>query len=374
MRIVHLADTHLGYRQFSAKLDPVRKLGQRECDVYDAWHRAVDTAIELRPDAVVHAGDLFDSSRPTPRALAEALDGLGRLRDAGLPVVVIAGNHSTPRFRSGGSVFEVLERFGVEAVWSGPRTVRVGKLAIHAVPHEHDPERLAEHVAAVPPDPAAAANVLVLHAGLEHVKQGYGEINEVVLDPELLARARYDYIALGHLHRFQTPLANAVYPGSPERLDFADVDGDKAVLEVDLSVGAGGRDFLRRHPLEVRPMHDLAIRCAGAGAGAVLDSIRDALPADGLEGSVVRVRLEGIARDVHHGLDFAGIDALLAPCLHHVIRVAYAGGDSGGEAHELGFAAFARQAMPPGVDAGAVVTLAQRYLGDAAAEEAEEDA
>lgn len=146
MRIVHLADTHLGYRQFSAKLDPVRKLGQRECDVYDAWHRAVDTAIELRPDAVVHAGDLFDSSRPTPRALAEALDGLGRLRDAGLPVVVIAGNHSTPRFRSGGSVFEVLERFGVEAVWSGPRTVRVGELAIHAVPHEHDPERLAEHV------------------------------------------------------------------------------------------------------------------------------------------------------------------------------------------------------------------------------------
>jgi DNA repair exonuclease SbcCD nuclease subunit len=114
MKIVHLADTHLGYRAFSGKLDSDRRLNQRECDVYDRWHEATKKAIELAPDIVIHAGDLFDSSRPAPRAIAEALDGFARLRKADIPVVVIAGNHETPRFRSGGSVFEILERFGIK--------------------------------------------------------------------------------------------------------------------------------------------------------------------------------------------------------------------------------------------------------------------
>ena len=70
MRIIHLADTHLGFRQFAGKLHPERRLNQRECDVYDVWHRAIDIAIERAVDAVVHAGDLFDSPRPSPRALA----------------------------------------------------------------------------------------------------------------------------------------------------------------------------------------------------------------------------------------------------------------------------------------------------------------
>ena len=48
MRIIHLADTHLGFRQFAGKLHPERRLNQRECDVYDMWHRAIDIAIERR--------------------------------------------------------------------------------------------------------------------------------------------------------------------------------------------------------------------------------------------------------------------------------------------------------------------------------------
>ena len=59
----------------------------------------------------MHAGDLFDGPRPTPRAVSEALDGFARLHAAGIPAIVIAGNHSTPRTRSGGSVFEVIGRF-----------------------------------------------------------------------------------------------------------------------------------------------------------------------------------------------------------------------------------------------------------------------
>ena len=70
MRFLHLADTHLGFRQFAGRLDPVRGINQREADVYRAWHHAVGYRGGVGVDAVVHAGDLFDGPRPTPRAMA----------------------------------------------------------------------------------------------------------------------------------------------------------------------------------------------------------------------------------------------------------------------------------------------------------------
>src|SRR5688572_29480813 len=104
------------------------------------------------------------STRPARprRALAEALDRFARLRDAGIPVIAIAGNHSTPRFRSGGSVFEVLQRFGVRAAWERPETFHVDGVAFHAVPHEADEETLRRDIDSLVPDPDADANVLIL--------------------------------------------------------------------------------------------------------------------------------------------------------------------------------------------------------------------
>jgi DNA repair protein SbcD/Mre11 len=374
MRIVHLADTHLGFRQFGPKLDPDRNINQRECDVYDRWHEAVDLAIGLKPDAVIHAGDLFDSSRPAPRAVAEALDGFARLREMSIPVVVIAGNHETPRFRSGGSVFEILERFGIDAVWAEPRTIRIGELAVHAVPHEPSGDRLAEDIRSLPPDASAGANVLVVHAGLEALpRTGYGEVNEIELAPEVLAEADHDYIALGHLHRYQVPQSNAAYAGSLERLDFSDIGYEKAVVEVDLTnVGKSG--FLTPHPVTARPVLDFSIPCLGRDAGEVMGAIEDATTDSVLAAALVRVRLEQIARDIYQTLDLAGIDDIFADCFHYQLVVGRAGlvVATGETAAEITFDEFARTRMPKDVDAEAVIALARRYLDDAALEDAEE--
>ena len=120
------------------------------------------------------------------------------------------------------------------------------------------------------------ANVLVLHAGLEGVRQDYHEVNEIALAPEELASGEYQYIALGHLHRYHAPQVNAIYAGSLERLDFGDLEGDKAVLEVDLSAGAGSSGFVLRHPVPTRPMHDLHVACEGLTAPEVLDALEAA--------------------------------------------------------------------------------------------------
>lgn len=375
MRIVHLADTHLGFKQFSA-MDHARGLNQRECDVYAAWHRAIEMTIELQPDAVVHAGDLFDSARPSFRAMAEAIDGFTRLQEAGVPAIVIAGNHETPRFRSGGSVFEVLERVSIEAVWSEPRTIRVGSLALHAVPHEPHAEALERDILGLSLDTSADANVLVMHTGLETVKSSYSEVNQVELDPEALTRVEFDYIALGDLHRFQAPQVNAAYPGSLERLDFNDLDGEKAVLEVDLSAGARNREFLRRHEYVPRLLVDLQVDCTECGPDVVLARLKGEIEGRELDGAVARLRLEAVERDVYHALDFDLIDHLLAPCLHKILSVGRGGLRTAGasDGSELSFEAFARASMPATVDADAVVTIARRFLDDAAAEEAEAQA
>jgi DNA repair protein SbcD/Mre11 len=375
MRIIHVADTHLGYKNFSGKVDPIRNLNQRECDVYDAWHAAIDVAIGRKPDLFIHAGDLFDSSRPSPRAIVEALSGFAKLRDADIPALVIAGNHSTPRFRSGGSVFEILREFGISAIWGEPETIRLNGLAVHCVPHEPQAEQLLADIRSLQLDAEAEANVLVLHAGLEGVRQDYHEVNEIALAPEELAKGEYAYIALGHLHKFHAPQLNAIYAGSLERLDFGDVDGDKAVVEIDLAAGSGSEGFVRRHPISTRPMLDIALSCDGIGPTEILEALEQEIDGVALEGAVLRLRFEAIQRDVYHSLDLAAIDEVLAPCLHVVRSVGRSGiVISSEDDSDTSFAAFGRREMPKGVDAEAVLRLALGYLGDAAAAEAEAEA
>ena len=87
MKVVHLADTHLGYSAY-------RKISesgynQREEDVILAFIDAVDKIVNLRPDAVLHCGDLFDSVRPTNRIVSIGIKQLMRIYDAGIPLVLI---------------------------------------------------------------------------------------------------------------------------------------------------------------------------------------------------------------------------------------------------------------------------------------------
>ncbi|MCU0621560.1 MAG: metallophosphoesterase [Gemmatimonadales bacterium] len=97
MKLAHLADPHLGIRQYH-RLTPAG-INQREADVANAFRAAIDDVIAVRPDAVVVAGDLFHAVRPSNAAIVFAFRQFQRLREAlpAAPVVLIAGNHDTPR-------------------------------------------------------------------------------------------------------------------------------------------------------------------------------------------------------------------------------------------------------------------------------------
>lgn len=92
MLVAHLADTHLGYRQYN--------LDEREEDFYEAFREAVDVILREHVDVVVHAGDFFEDSRPPVRAIYEARQQLARLRERGVRVYAVPGDHDLPKRRA----------------------------------------------------------------------------------------------------------------------------------------------------------------------------------------------------------------------------------------------------------------------------------
>ena len=219
MRLAHLADLHLGFRQYDRQTP--RGGNQREADVAEAFRRAVDDLLEQRPDLILFAGDVFHSVRPTNPAILFLFQQLHRLR-TGLPdapVVMIAGNHDTPRSTETGTILRLYEALGVHVVVDEPRYLTFSKLdcSVFAVPHQAlaQPER-----PALRPQRGTTLNVLLVHGQLPGLgeQRGTAEYGGALLEQHELAPAQWDYVALGHYNVAQPVAANAWYAGSIEYL------------------------------------------------------------------------------------------------------------------------------------------------------------
>lgn len=220
MKLVHLSDTHLGYRgQGFERLvdDPWRRgvpVRQREADLMLGLMRAVDQILERPlPDLVVHTGNLFDSSRPSAHELDFAMTQLRRLSTVGIDVIVIEGNQESPRDRSQGHILRLLGHLPrVHVVCERAERIQVGTLLLHTFPHR----ALLEGAS---PDQAECDeryhNVLVTHGvadGLPFYRTGR-PANDVSIASCV---AQFAYVALGHSHRFsQVPgTTTAFYAGA----------------------------------------------------------------------------------------------------------------------------------------------------------------
>jgi exonuclease SbcD len=158
MRLVHLSDLHLGFRQYQ-RLTPTG-INQREADVAAAFKRAIDATIALRPDVVVVAGDVFHTVRPSNPAIVLAFAQFSKLRQAlpHAPVIIVGGNHDQPRSSETGCILRLFTQLGIEVAETAAKPLSFPELGLHvlAVPYTAEVPRL-DH------DPAARFNVLVLH-------------------------------------------------------------------------------------------------------------------------------------------------------------------------------------------------------------------
>ncbi|HEU5253779.1 MAG TPA: DNA repair exonuclease [Solirubrobacterales bacterium] len=367
MRIVHLSDTHLGLRELHHTDADGRNV--REQDVYRVFARAVDKALELEPAVVVHSGDLFHGYHPAAAALGVALDQIERLRAAGIELVVVAGNHETPRGRAIAHPFSLLERFGVAAVHGEPRRLRFGELGVTAVPHSHDHEEMAGWIGDAEPDPEARFNVLVAHVGLQGLSRvGAGEPGASELPGEILeSAAGFDYIALGHLHQFDRPRVNAVYAGSPERLSWADGATRKGLVAVDLSADPLDRAFLELHELEGRARRRLT---PVDGSSGDLTGKIARRASKKLEGAMVRVPIVNVTYERFGAVDRRRVGEAFAHCLHLELEPEFveAGSGTPQPAAPAELRDFLARRVPAGVEAEEFVARGESYLTRAAEE------
>ncbi len=364
MRLVHFADTHLGFRQFRRT---VNGRNQREQDAYESFGRAIERIIELRPDAVVHAGDLFDGFHPSSAALAVALDGFDALRREQIPIVCVAGNHSTPRFTSAEHVFTILNRFeGVEVIWGEPRTVRLGELAVHGVPHQPDARRLVQDLKDASVASDAKFNVLVTHVGFDGLPLvGSAESNSVSLaGDELEHVASFQYVALGHLHQFGGVRVNAVYSGALERLSWHDRAAEKGIVEVDLALDSRSREFVRFHALPARRWVELNSIDA-AQVDGLTEAILEAGAAQDLSQAIVRVPIRNVTPAAFASIDRVAVERAFAGCFHHELApdILAAPSPEVTAPSELGDYLLAR--VPNGIDSTEFVRRAHEYIARA---------
>lgn len=317
MRLIHISDTHLGFSAYS-KLDPAEGINQREMDVYRAFSQAVDVAIQLKPDFVVHSGDLFDTVRPQNRAIDFALKQLIRLSEAGLETILISGNHSTPRLRETGSIFRIFEHLPhIRPIHEpGITQLVVGDTTVQAIPHSVTPN-LAELASKARARGDSKHNVLVLHAGVLGADVfKMDEFNEQTVPQESLADG-WDYVALGHFHSFRKIPPNAYYAGSTERMGFGEAGQEKGVVEVDLE-----SHKVQFHPLKVRDMLDLdPLDATGSASSEILREARERLSAIAIDDKIVRLVIRNVAQDALRSLDIPAIRRLGSSALHFELKV-----------------------------------------------------
>ncbi len=317
MKIIHFSDTHLGYGEYS-KVDASTGINQRELDVYSAFKQAIDLIIKKKPDLVIHAGDLFDNPRPNNRAIHIALSELQRLSEKGIPTIIISGNHSTPRIAASGSIFEALTILpNIFPVYKKQyEKIKIGDAAVHIVPHMSSDIELSTELKKVKRDPKAKFNILGLHAGVtwDNIYK-MGEFSELIIPGKIFSRFKdFDYIALGHWHRF-LPLKgipNAFYSGSTERFTFREEGYPKGVVFADLI-----KHKTELCPLKVREMIKLGpINCAKKDASEILDIIGKLKAQNKIEGRIIQLKLENLARATYVQLDLREMRVLLADAFH----------------------------------------------------------
>jgi DNA repair protein SbcD/Mre11 len=399
MRIAHLADLHLGFRAYHRL--GAGGINARERDVAQAFRSALDSIILAKPDLIVIAGDVFHSVRPSNSAIADAFRQFMRLRTAlpYTPIVLIAGDHDSPRSVETGSILRLFAEIpGIAAADDAARTVHLPTIdtSVLCVPRN---SLLGAERIALEPDPEASTNVLLMHAsvtgtGIEdelRFLHDYGgpEVESSEIQPE-----RWDYVALGHYH-IATPLANNMwYAGAIERTSrniWREVVSEKGYVMYDTSTRKAElvpitttRTVIDLKPFSARvragmktpdgetPPQYMSAPEIDAKIRQLVDNIRD-----GIAGKIVRLVINDVPRELFRELDHRQIRDYKAEALHFhldarrpdVTRIVARGSFSrrrtlDEEVEE--FLAEHWQISSDRIDGERLALLARKYLDDAA--------
>jgi exonuclease SbcD len=286
-------------------------------------------------DLVLFAGDAYKTRDPNSTHRREFARRIKRLADAGIPVVLLVGNHDLPAQERRASSVEIFRTLDVPYVLVAGRdhlhhltTRRGDAIQVATVPYpirqrllareEHREKTIAEldslvqrlvaeniQALAAQVDPSLPA-VLLGHFSVSEAKLGSERTvmlgRDVVVLKSVLADPTWDYIALGHIHRHQDlnrgqhpPI---VYCGSLERIDFGEEKEAKGFVVAEVQRGRAEWQF---HPVAARSF--VTIRADVRDQVEPLAALLEVIARHDVTDAVVRVIVqarpeqEGLLRD-----------------------------------------------------------------------------
>jgi exonuclease SbcD len=367
MRLCHLSDSHLGAGENHPRRG-ASGLTLRQEDIINSFRLAVNGIIELRPDVCIHSGDLFDKVRPLNSIMAVAGRELFRLaEEAGIPTVLITGNHDAPKQPHVGAAIDVFRQIDNLYVASAGELeiFEIANAKFFALPHCLSASQLKEQVSRCQPDPQARYNILILHgvaAGMPEFSMA--DLGEQELPLEMMER--FDYTALGHYHNFSKVADRAYYAGSTERLSQAERGVTKGFLEISLSPFN-----VTLHEVPCREVVDIkSFSAAGLRGDQLIVRIRDELDRIQATDKIVRVNVSDMTPETMKTLPGALIGELKESAFDLNLRFEKAP-DQGSDRQfgraavgrlDSSFAEYLESVELKGLDRARLLEAALRYL------------
>jgi exonuclease SbcD len=325
MRILHFADAHIDIAS-QRRRDPVTGLPYRVLDFLKALDTIIDTAINEKVDLVLFAGDAYKDRTPVPTYQREWGRRIMRLSQAGIPTLLLVGNHDLPPAKERANALQEFDTLAVPHIkvlsnpcFLGPDDLeslplqvialpwisRSGRMAMQSEEGESSEdvyEKLEELSSGLVThwienaDPSIPL-ILTAHGMVQGAELGSERTislgSDLVFPGALVKDPRLAYTALGHIHKYQDLNAGnqppVIYSGSIERVDFGEVNDEKGFVIATVEPGKPTR--VERRVLKGRKFIDRAIQ---------LDTTEDIInrlpavipPSSELDGVIFRLNME----------------------------------------------------------------------------------
>ncbi len=289
IKIIHTADTHIGYRQYHSDV--------RRKDFLQAFSNVIDNATEMKADAVVHAGDLFDSRTPSLEDILDTMKLFSRLKEADIPLLAIVGNHES---KQSTQWLDLFESMGL-ATRLGATPYMLENIAfygIDSVPRSKIP--LFDFSVFEEP-PESSYNVLVMHQLMSPITIGEWDCASVIGSMPF----HVDMLLLGDYHKYEKITIGdtwVTYCGSTERNSLAEEETRSyniiTVSENDIDISR--RTILTREFLKI----PVTIR----DPARIYEDVLSAVKEQDVAGKVVFVEING---DTDVSISHAEIEEML---------------------------------------------------------------
>ena len=322
IKVLHFADAHIDIANYG-RHDPETGLPYRVIDFLKSLDSIVDAAIEERVDLVIFAGDAYKDRNPQPTFQRAWGERMMRLSRAGIATLLLVGNHD---MAPADNRAHTLQEYGTLAVphifvaddirvW-GPKELGI-PVQVLALPwitrsrflarHEmtgksldevHDAivERISDALDGILENEVDPTLPLILTAHTSIGGASYGSERlvmlgqDLVLSKSLVTNPRFDYVALGHIHKHQciNDKPPVVYAGSIERIDFGERGEPKGYVLAEVERGRAQWQFVE---LATRPFYDKMISVETAD-GFMDQLMNEMPPVERIAGAICRLRLE----------------------------------------------------------------------------------